>query len=75
MFLNEVEVLKLSDVFLYLYSPKNYVNYLINMLFLYKEEYLDIFDFEFNEIENSFSYLVSFSNTTFRLVLIGISFI
>ena len=30
------------------------VNFLINLLFLYNEVYLDIIDFEFNENENNF---------------------
>ena len=37
------------------YFPKNDVNFLINMLFLYNEVYLDIIDFEFNTINNKYS--------------------
>ena len=39
------------------------------MLFLYNEVYLDIFDFEFNEIENNF--FLSFNNTKNSQILLA----
>ena len=54
-----------GNKFLENYSPKNYIIFLIYMLFLYNRVYLKMFDFEFNQIEYSFS--VSFNKTSINM--------
>lgn len=57
----DIETSFFDNTFLKKYSRKNDANFLINMIFLYNKVYLNIFDFKFDENENSF--FISFNNT------------
>jgi hypothetical protein len=55
----DIETSFFANTFLKKYSRKNDANFLINMIFLYNEVYLNIFDFKFDKTKIAFLYLLT----------------